>query len=152
LCGTIRWFAEATGELLRCRIERIATHTATAMNCCAAVEFSQHMPPVINDPAATNYLRAVAASVLGPQAVRDDGPSMGAEDFCFFTQAIPGCIARLGMRPPGAATYPSLHNPRFDFNDDALPVGIALLCELALQSDTLPPCVAPRLRSRTPSS
>jgi metal-dependent amidase/aminoacylase/carboxypeptidase family protein len=59
--------------------------------------------------------------------------SMGVEDFAYYAQKVPASMFRLGVMPVGAATYPSLHNPAFNFNDDALPVGIQLFCELALR-------------------
>jgi metal-dependent amidase/aminoacylase/carboxypeptidase family protein len=58
---------------------------------------------------------------------------MGGEDFSYYGQRIPACFFFIGLKPPGATTYPNLHTPRFDFNDEALPHGIALFTALALE-------------------
>lgn len=55
---------------------------------------------------------------------------MGAEDFSFYLERVPGCLFWLGLARPGQ-TMPSLHNPAFDFNDDAIPLGIRMLLGVA---------------------
>jgi metal-dependent amidase/aminoacylase/carboxypeptidase family protein len=64
---------------------------------------------------------------------------MGAEDFAYYAQRVPACIARLGLgRGNGEPDQnPCLHNPKFDFNDEAIPVGMRVLCELALRAGEL---------------
>jgi metal-dependent amidase/aminoacylase/carboxypeptidase family protein len=57
---------------------------------------------------------------------------MGGEDFAYYGRHLPACFFLLGLRPRGAASYPALHQPEFDFNDDALAVGIEMMCRLAL--------------------
>ena len=136
LSGTIRTFRDETAELVRRRIADLATGLARGMGCEAHVTFSDGYPVTDNDPAAAERFRA-AAAFLGPDGVFEDAPSMGAEDFAFYCQLIPSCIAGLGVRPADAAEGPGLHNPKFDFNDEALPIGIRLLCELALAGSRL---------------
>ena len=57
---------------------------------------------------------------------------MGGEDFSYYLEEVPGCFFLVGIQPLGAATCPSLHNDRFDFNDAALPVGMRMFVELVL--------------------
>jgi len=64
---------------------------------------------------------------------------MGAEDFSFYSQKVPSVMFRLGIRPDGMETYPALHNPRFNFSDEALPVGIRMFCELTHRFLSKPP-------------
>jgi metal-dependent amidase/aminoacylase/carboxypeptidase family protein len=58
---------------------------------------------------------------------------MGGEDFAYYGRHAKACFYFLGLKPRNAETYPTLHQPDFDFNDDALPLGIELMCELALR-------------------
>jgi metal-dependent amidase/aminoacylase/carboxypeptidase family protein len=56
--------------------------------------------------------------------------SMGVEDFAYYARKVPAAMFRLGVRPLGTETCPALHNPLYDFNDDALAVGMRMFCEL----------------------
>ena len=130
--GTLRYVRPETGELVRQRLSTVAGHTARAHGAEAAIEFSPGYPPMVNDPDLARFVETVGRGVLGPQQVVTDEPiSMGVEDFAFYAQQVPSVMFRLGLRPPGAESYPSLHSPQFDFNDDALPVGIRLFREIA---------------------
>jgi hippurate hydrolase len=73
----------------------------------------------------------VAAELVGPDKVwRDMQPSMGGEDFSFMLQVLPGAYIRVGQgRTDGPGPYP-LHNSRYDFNDEILPLGAALHASL----------------------
>ncbi|MBL8759904.1 MAG: M20/M25/M40 family metallo-hydrolase, partial [Phycisphaerae bacterium] len=59
-------------------------------------------------------------------------PTMGGEDFSYYAQHVPACFFFLGLRPEHAASYPGLHQPDFDFNDDALETGVEMMVALAL--------------------
>ena len=61
-----------------------------------------------------------------------DEPSMGGEDFSYYGQRVPACFFVLGVCPPDRESYPTLHQPEYDFNDDALATGIEVMCGLAL--------------------
>ena len=84
-------------------------------------------PATINDAARAEFAAEVAAEVVGAGRVDGSaGREMGAEDFAYMLQARPGAYLFVGAGP-GAG----LHNPRFDFNDDLLPIGASLLARLA---------------------
>ena len=57
---------------------------------------------------------------------------MGGEDFSFYGEVVPACFFFLGLLPQGTDSMPSLHNARFDFNDEAISTGIEVFCRLAL--------------------
>ncbi len=85
----------------------------------------------VNDPSLAAFVAEVGRDVLGREAVVTEAPpTMGTEDFAYYAQRVPAVMFRLGTRPAGASDYPSGHNPRYDFNDDAMPVGIRMLCEI----------------------
>jgi len=67
---------------------------------------------------------------------------MVSEDFGYYAQRVPTTFWFLGVRPPGARDFPTLHHPEFDFPDEAAPLGIRLHCELALQFARLWPARA----------
>jgi metal-dependent amidase/aminoacylase/carboxypeptidase family protein len=73
-----------------------------------------------------------AEQVLGPGRCRLVKPSMGGEDFSYYTHHVPGVFFRLGVGNPEKLTPYPLHHPLFDIDEDALPVGIAMLSALAL--------------------
>mgnify|MGYP000246330254 CR=1 FL=1 len=87
-------------------------------------EYRRGYPPTINSHAEADFCAQVAAEVCGPAHVLiDPKPSMGAEDFSYFLQEKPGCYVWLGNGPgEGGCT---LHNPHYDFNDEAIPFGVA---------------------------
>jgi metal-dependent amidase/aminoacylase/carboxypeptidase family protein len=62
---------------------------------------------------------------------------MGSEDFAYYTERIPGTFWFLGTRPPGVMDYPLNHHAKFDFNDDALAIGMEMHCEVALRFASL---------------
>jgi hippurate hydrolase len=82
----------------------------------------------------------VAQSLVGAEKlVRDMEPSMGAEDFSFMLQAKPGAYLRLGQSAGAGPTSCALHNSRYDFNDEVLPLGSAMHASLVEQSMPLLP-------------
>ncbi|MEM9296600.1 MAG: M20/M25/M40 family metallo-hydrolase, partial [Planctomycetota bacterium] len=90
-------------------------------------------PAVVNDPALTAHAQAIHRSLLGDdQTITVPDPVMGGEDFAYLAQAVPANFAMIGLLPPGETARPGLHHPGFDFNDDALPIAIKLLCAYAL--------------------
>jgi metal-dependent amidase/aminoacylase/carboxypeptidase family protein len=78
----------------------------------------------VNDEQRVRFAMEVAAGVCGDHAVSDNvRPSMGAEDFSYMLEKVPGAMVMLGNGGGPAAV--SLHNPRYDFNDMAIPFGIS---------------------------
>lgn len=134
ISGTVRTLRPETRRLGTERIERIVASVAEAFACRAEVQWRDGYPVTLNDPAATERFFAAAREAAGPDRARlMPEPSMGGEDFSFYAQHIPACFFLLGLCPPGAPAYPSLHQPDFDFNDEAIPLGAEMMCRLALQ-------------------
>ena len=135
LQGTLRTLNDATNDLARERIEEIAANTALAYGATAEVIWGDNPYPVtVNHPTATETFRQIAGSVLGESFVEEEpAPSMVGEDFSYYGAIAPACFFFLGVRPRGESTYPNLHSPRFDFNDDSIETGIRLMVELGLK-------------------
>jgi len=127
LRGTFRCLNETVQQQIKQRIEQIAVDLCSAMGVRAEVAFNPGMvpyPPTVNTPDETTQALAVAAKLVGEAQVnRNPQPSMGAEDFAFMLQQKPGCYIWLGGGT--AKTEGMLHHPRYDFNDDILPLGAA---------------------------
>ncbi|HOW18516.1 MAG TPA: M20 family metallopeptidase [Phycisphaerae bacterium] len=131
---TLRSHRRETREHLQRMVAQIAENTAKAHGATAKVAIEEGYPVVVNDPVLARWVVEVGREVLGPERATDtDPPSMGAEDFAFYAERVPAVMFRLGVRPADMETYPSLHNPTFNFNDDAMATGIRMLCELAMR-------------------
>jgi amidohydrolase len=133
LKGTVRTMTPETRKLAEERVKSVAQGVAQAFGARAEVEWIEGYPVTSNAPEAVARFMECAKRALGAENVSDQGlPTMGGEDFSFYGAACPACFYQLGLIPHGQGSYPSVHTPEFDFNDDALAVGIAVFCELAL--------------------
>jgi len=120
--GTTRYFNLGLDALLRGRMDRIIAGVCAGSGCTYEIERAGAYAPLVNAEAAV-------AAHLGPDAWTDEHPrTMGAEDFAFYLEKIPGALLRLGL----GEEWPPLHNAHFDFNDEALAAGITALAGLAL--------------------
>jgi len=133
LRGTIRSFKPEVQENIERAIERLCSGIASANGAQIGVRFDHRYPPTVNSENEANFCRQVAASVLGAGNVQTNTlPSMGAEDFAYMLREKPGCYVWLGNGPgTGGCT---LHNPHYDFNDDALVAGVSYWVELVRQA------------------
>ncbi len=135
LDGTLRTLSDQTAEVARTRVAQIAEHTAAAFGAVAETTWATDPYPVTwNHPEAADRVRAIAGDTVGSANLLEEiEPSMAAEDFSFYGREKPACFFFLGIRPVGQPTYPNLHAPTFDFNDDALLPGIETMINLALR-------------------
>ena len=124
LKGTVRTFRADTRQRIVERIRTMTQATAAAFGLSAELHHRQGYPPTVNHPEQAAFGADIAASIVGPENVhRDAPPSMGGEDFSFMLEKVPGAYIWLGIG--GADQGRTLHNARYDFNDDALPLGVA---------------------------
>jgi amidohydrolase len=129
LKGTTRAFDAQVRDQIHQELER-ACSVARALGGDFRLTVSGGYPPTVNDAGMTAFIQELAEDLLGPENVLEAEPRMGAEDFSFLAQASPGCFWRLGTRTPGQPERSS-HSPTFDIDEDALPIGTALLAEAA---------------------
>jgi amidohydrolase len=128
LAGTVRTFDPAVQDKLEATLREWVDLTAKAAGCSASVEYVRIYPATVNDPACAQHALDAADALFG-QALRLESPAATAEDFAFMLQQVPGAYVWVGSRKGDGS--PSLHHPSFDFNDEALPAGAALLASLA---------------------
>ena len=127
LSGTVRTLQPATRDLVESRLGTIARATAEAHDTQAAVSYSRGYPVTINDPASAAFAASVAREVAAtPDAVDAlTPPVMGAEDFAFMLEALPGAFVFIGNGDSAG-----LHSPSYDFADTALEHGIGFWTRL----------------------
>jgi hippurate hydrolase len=131
LAGTVRTFTADVRAALEEGMRRVCRGIEAAFGVGIAVDYQQGYPPTCNSDGPVALCRRAARSVFGIANVRDDlAPSMGAEDFAFIARAVPACYAWIGSGVAGQADA-QLHNPRYDFNDEVIPLGVRYWVELA---------------------
>ena len=123
LDGTVRTTRpEARAQILE-GLRRITSALGHLHGAEVTITFGENSPPVVNTDRETEIARRAAAEIVGPEAiVPQDYPSMGAEDFSYFLQRIPGCYVRLGTRGPDKEYVP-LHSPLFTVDETVLKIG-----------------------------
>lgn len=130
LRGTSRAFRREIQDFIERRIREVVEGVARGLGARTEVRYERRYPATVNSAQETAWAAAAAAEVVGEENLdRTPRPSMGAEDFAFMLEAKAGCYILLGNGPgEGGCT---LHNPRYDFNDEALPVGASYWVRLA---------------------
>jgi amidohydrolase len=132
LRGTVRTFSSEVRQQVEARLREIAQGIAAAMRATAEVSYRTGYPVLHNDPAQVELVRAVVGELLGPEAVVERGPVMGAEDFAFVLQRVPGAYLHLGVRNAAWTVPRPVHTAIFDLDEAALPIGAAVLTATAL--------------------
>lgn len=132
LKGTIRAFDNDLFTHLENRLTEIVTGVASALRAEARIDFEMRYPPSVCDSAMADQLGASARSLLGGDAVEVSTPQMGAEDFAFVLQKVPGAMLWLGVKKPEWPEPKPLHTATFDLDETALPIGSSTLAAVAL--------------------
>ena len=134
LVGTVRTFRPEVQDMVEERLGRLVESVAAAFGATATLHYRRAYPATVNSAEHARFAGDTAAVLVGEDKVqRDLPPSMGAEDFSFMLQVKPGAYLRLGQ---GGHAF--LHNSRYDFNDEVLPLGAALFAALIERSMPLP--------------
>jgi amidohydrolase len=129
LTGTLRTFSADLMDMIQRRMRDIAEHTCLAHGMRCDIEFNKGYPPTVNDVERAEFSRQIMAGLVGEENVAPQKPVMGAEDFAFMLQKLPGSYGFIGNgdgdhRLPSHGAGPCmLHNASYDFNDDILPLG-----------------------------
>ncbi|KAL0337324.1 UNVERIFIED_CONTAM: IAA-amino acid hydrolase ILR1-like 4 [Sesamum calycinum] len=135
IAGTFRAFSQESFMQLKHRIEEVITLQASVQRCNASVNFyadeKPFYPVTVNDKDLHKHFQKIAGHMLGDENVKEVQPLMGAEDFSFFAEAIPGYFYYIGMVDETEGRIAPGHSPYFKVNDDALPYGAALHASLA---------------------
>ena len=137
LVGTVRTFQPDVQALVERRLNELCSAVALGFGATANVHYERVYPATVNSAREAMFAADVAQTLVGSEhVVRDMEPSMGAEDFSFMLQVRPGAYMRIGQGGEGSCF---LHNSRYDFNDEILPLGSALHASLVEHSMPLAP-------------
>jgi hippurate hydrolase len=135
--GTIRTLsAERRADMLA-SVQRVGEHVALAHDMTAQFVHVEGYPVTVNDAGVADQVTTTAAALVGEQASAVmPVPLMGAEDFSYVLEQVPGAMAFLGACPPelDPATAPGNHSNLVVFDEDALPAGVAMYAQMALQA------------------
>jgi hippurate hydrolase len=127
LRGTARALSPKVRDLLQKRVREVVEGTARAYGAKAELTYTTGYPVLVNEELKTAFAAGVACEVAGKDKVNTDcAPLMGAEDFAFMLQERPGAFIYIGN-----GNSAQLHNPAYDFNDEAIPVGTSYWVRLA---------------------
>lgn len=124
--GTVRSFDQNAQAVVMRRMEEIVRGQAIAYGVEAELKYHIGYPATVNDPSRAELALATAREVVGDACVDGDcAPQMGSEDFSYFLQSCPGAYLFLGQ-----GEGPSVHHPKFNFNDEVAPVGASFFARL----------------------
>ena len=133
LLGTARSLTPQAREFLATRMEEIATNTANAMGAECKFQFDRLFPPVINDKTITEFAANAAKQLSCVKQVEWlDDASMAGDDFAYFLQKVPGSYFKLGVGNKAAGICEPIHSSKFRVDEDALPIGTAVLAKIAI--------------------
>lgn len=131
--GTIRNQDEKTRALILSKIKDILDALKLSTHCDYELEITHGLPVLCNNEKAIDFVKGVISEKLNPKQIEMlENPAMGAEDFAFFAEQIPAAFIWLGAGFKDKDKNTNLHNPHFDFNEDALLYGIELFSSIAL--------------------
>jgi amidohydrolase len=130
--GTFRTFDEGWRARAHEKIKKIAQGMAESMGGSCEVFIDHGYPFLVNDDQATSEAKALAQEYLGSENVVDLDQRMTAEDFAYYTQIIPACFYRLGVKDPSWTNIRNLHTPEFDADESSLETGMGLMAWLAV--------------------
>lgn len=129
--GTVRTILPELRQQMPETMQKILDGVAAAYGCKIDLDYLRGYPPVENEPAMVSLLVEAGKLITGPgRVLKIAHPSMGGEDFAYFLQRVPGVYFYLGAGKQEGPVYP-WHHPQFDINEEALPVGAAVLAQAA---------------------
>ena len=136
LMGTFR----AMDETWRYKAHELITKTAKGVAESMGAEIDMLIdvgyPTVDNDPAFTETAWKLADDYMGAENVQETEMRMGAEDFGYYSQEIPGCFFRLGVRNEAAGIVHNVHTPHFDIDENAIEIGMGMMAWLGATAHT----------------
>jgi amidohydrolase len=130
MCGTTRTFNLDIWNSWEQRLEKVIRGVCESMGADFELKFEKGYPPTVNDESMSERVRRCATEVVGPERVVVPQQTMGGEDMSFFLQRAKGCFFVLGV---GNEDYAGIHNPKFGFDEDVLPLGVETHCRVALE-------------------
>ncbi len=130
---TARGQSKKTLRLLERRIKAIVKHVTASHDCSSEIDFLASYPPLLNSRRANQFLRAASRDLFGRSSIIElETPSMGGEDFAHYLEHVPGAMFFLGVGNKRIGAIHSWHHPQFKADEDAIPIGAAVLAKAAI--------------------
>ena len=133
LFGTVRTLNLDVRDHIRRRIPELASHIAQAMGATAETAYLTGYPAMVNDPAMCDLIRRAATPIIGADHVSEKPLGLGGEDFSFVLEKVPGAMMRLGTGNVARGLTSGVHHPKFDVDEEALPLGVAMMTAIAIE-------------------
>lgn len=132
--GTMRTFSGETKDYLTKRLPEVVKNIAETYRGTADFEFTSDVPVMVNDPDFTKSIDKYITDLSKDNFdYYDVNPVSGSEDFAFISQEIPSCMLHLGAPNPNSEQLYPIHHPKVVFDEDALPIGAAVLADCAIK-------------------
>ncbi|MCK4224790.1 MAG: amidohydrolase, partial [candidate division Zixibacteria bacterium] len=130
--GTARSLSKEVAKRIPRLLKEIVSGIAKSTGASFELNYSLGYPVLINHPQATELARGTIAQMFGKQSIFEiKKPLMGAEDFAYYLEKVPGTFLRLGIKNPKKdAIYP-WHHPKFTVDEDAIKIGASILTGVA---------------------
>ena len=133
LSGIIRTMTNEDREFAKIRLKEIVNGVCTTFRGSAEIEIEESYPCLYNDDNMVKILEDSAKNVIGAENVKvQKNPKLGVESFAYFANKIPSVFYFLGIRNEEKGIIHPAHNSLFDIDEDALPIGVAIQCEVAM--------------------
>lgn len=133
LGGIIRTMTNEDREFAKRRLKEIVNGICTTFRGSAEIEIEESYPCLYNDDNMVEILEASAKNIIGSENVKvQKNPKLGVESFAYFANEVPSVFYFLGIRNEEKGIIHSAHNSLFDIDEDALPIGVAIQCEVAI--------------------
>ncbi len=137
LTGTIRTFDREVRTTIVRRLEEIAVNVGIAMGCSVDFSINDITPAVINDPIIANHVINIVHDLYPNFTTDDSFQTMGSEDYSLFLQEIPGCFFFVGSANNDKNLVFGHHHPKFDFDEEVLPISVSLMLGMLKKLDFL---------------
>ncbi|MBS6184686.1 MAG: amidohydrolase [Clostridium celatum] len=133
LSGIIRTMTNEDREFAKLRLKEIVNGVCTTFRGSAEIEIEESYPCLYNDDDMVKILEDSAKNIIGAENVKvQKNPKLGVESFAYFANKVPSVFYFLGIRNEEKGIIYPAHNSLFDIDEDALPIGVAIQCEVAM--------------------
>jgi amidohydrolase len=130
LWGTIRSLTPQVREELKLRIEQVVKGVVQSFGMDYQLNYEYGYPVLINDPEMSKLVASACAQGIGKENVETVKPAMGAEDFAYYLEKVPGSFFRLGIRNEKKGIIHPYHSTLFDIDEDVLPLGVEMFVRI----------------------
>lgn len=130
--GTIRTLNANVRDKIPQLLHQVIGGVTSAFGASYELIVHRGYPPVVNHPYMVEMIAEASDQLFGDRQWEEGKPSTGGEDFAFYCEKVPAAMFRLGVSNGQSETMYPLHHPRFDMDEHALPIGVAMLSAIAL--------------------